>query len=179
MIDSIQIEEDGEHEANCIGDGRLFNVGMDPVAAAAAARAENITVNVVGIVDRDGIGGRGEREIEEIARAGGGMSRIVPAQQLSQTVQMMTRKTVTHTIHQVVNRELRQILSSEEREADSHVSHSRTGHLRTGHLRTGHLVLFFAYRASALLAFRALFRIVVSRDARIAPPRKAGGSRAQ
>lgn len=90
------------------------NVGMDPVAAAAAAAAEHITVNVVGVVDRDEIDGRGVREIEEIARAGKGMSRIVPSQRLSQTVQMMTRKTVAHTIHQVVHHELKQILGSSD-----------------------------------------------------------------
>lgn len=85
------------------------NVGVSPVVAAARAQAEGIVVNVVGIVDESPMGESGATEIAEIARAGGGMSRIVPSVQLARTMQMMTRKTVSHTIHQVVSRELRQI----------------------------------------------------------------------
>ena len=94
------------------------NVGMDPCAAAAHAASENITVNVVGVIDDGSLGEHGAMEIREIARAGGGMSRIVTAKQLSQTVQMVTRRTVTHTLHQVVQHELKHILDknrSEER----------------------------------------------------------------
>jgi Ca-activated chloride channel homolog len=86
------------------------NVGMNPAAAASQALAENIIVNVIGVVDRGELGLLGTKEIEEIAEAGGGMSRIVHPSQLSQTVQMMTRKTVMSTIHQTVNHELREIL---------------------------------------------------------------------
>jgi Ca-activated chloride channel family protein len=42
--------------------------------------------------------------------SGGGVSQIVYAQNLSQTVQMVTRKAMTQTIQGVVNRELQQIL---------------------------------------------------------------------
>lgn len=93
------------------------NVGMDPVIAAAQARAEGITVNVVGVIDQGEIGELGASEIAEIAKAGGGMSRIVSSELLSQTVQMMTRKTVTHTIQQAVNKELRQIMGAGSVEA--------------------------------------------------------------
>lgn len=86
------------------------NVGMDPAAAAAFAKSEGIVVNVVGVVDSGEFGIQGTKEIEEIAEAGGGMSRIVSTQKLAQTVQMMTRKTVAHTLHQVVHKELSQIL---------------------------------------------------------------------
>lgn len=85
------------------------NVGESPVTAAARAWEEGICVNVIGVVDEGAIGERGALEIEEIARAGGGMSRIVGPHQLSQTVRMMTRQTVTATIEQAVNRELRQL----------------------------------------------------------------------
>lgn len=88
------------------------NVGVSPVVAAAHAREEGITVNVVGVVDHGTIGELGAAEIEQIARAGGGMSRIVQPHQLSQTIQMMTRKTVVQTIQHAVNRELQQILGS-------------------------------------------------------------------
>ncbi len=89
------------------------NVGMTPAAAAAEARAEGIIVNVIGVLEEGELGSRAEREIEEIAAAGGGMSRLAPTRMLSQTVQMMTRKTMTHTIHQVVNRELRNLFGAQ------------------------------------------------------------------
>lgn len=88
------------------------NVGISPVIAAAHARAEDIVVNVVGLVDQGEIGKHGTEEIEEIAKAGGGMSRIVDRRQLSQTVQMMTRRTVSHTIQQAVQKELQHIMGS-------------------------------------------------------------------
>ncbi|WP_127587141.1 VWA domain-containing protein [Paenibacillus koleovorans] len=93
------------------------NVGISPVAAAAHAQQEGIVVNVVGIVDDGEAGERGMDEIAEIARAGGGMSRLVTAAVLSQTVQAMTRKTVMTTMHLAVSRELRQILGTGELEA--------------------------------------------------------------
>lgn len=86
------------------------NVGESPVLAAAHARQEGVTVNVVGVVDYGTIGELGGREIADIARAGGGLSRIVGTPQLAQTIQMMTRKTVVQTIQQAVNKEVQKIL---------------------------------------------------------------------
>lgn len=92
------------------------NVGLSPVVAAAQAQASGIIVNVIGIVDDSEIGERGAAEIAEIARAGGGMSRTVSSSQLAATMQMMTRKTVAHTIQQAVGQELRQILGHDRLE---------------------------------------------------------------
>jgi Ca-activated chloride channel family protein len=86
------------------------NAGMSPVAAAALAREQGITVNVIGVVDRNELGEQGQKEIREIAEAGGGLYDIVYPQQLAQTVQMLTRKAMTRTIHQVVNKELKELL---------------------------------------------------------------------
>src|SRR4051812_42806284 len=86
------------------------NVGVSPVIAAAQAKAEGIIVNVIGLIDSSELGELGASEIKEIAQAGGGISRIVTASQLSQTVQMMTRKTVVQTIQHAVGKELQQIL---------------------------------------------------------------------
>ncbi|SEP05467.1 VWA domain-containing protein [Paenibacillus sp. OV219] len=86
------------------------NVGVSPVVAAAQAYAAQITVNVVGVIDHGDLGEFGSSEIEEIARAGGGLSRLSHTRQLSQTVQMMTRKTVVQTIQHAVSRELKQVL---------------------------------------------------------------------
>jgi Ca-activated chloride channel family protein len=85
------------------------NSGSDPVAAASQASYEGVTVNVVGILDEGHLGAQGAREVAEIAEAGGGMSRVVYARQLSQTMQMMTRQTVAHTIQKVVNRQLQDL----------------------------------------------------------------------
>ncbi|SDS77958.1 Ca-activated chloride channel family protein [Paenibacillaceae bacterium GAS479] len=86
------------------------NVGLSPVVAAAQAFSDGVTVNVVGVLDGGDIGEYGAKEIQEIAHAGGGMSRMVNTRQLSQTVQMMTRKTVVQTIQQAVQKELKSVL---------------------------------------------------------------------
>jgi Ca-activated chloride channel homolog len=86
------------------------NQGDDPIAMAALAKEQGITVNVIGVMEHDVIDEKGMTEIDGIALSGGGVSQIVYAQQLSQTVQMVTRKAMTQTIHGVVNRELQQIL---------------------------------------------------------------------
>ena len=86
------------------------NQGDDPIAMAALAREQGITVNVIGVMEQDTIDEKGMTEIDGIAMSGGGVSQIVYAQQLSQTVQMVTRKAMNQTIQGVVNRELQQIL---------------------------------------------------------------------
>ncbi|WP_409303665.1 VWA domain-containing protein [Peribacillus sp. SCS-155] len=86
------------------------NNGENPAVMAALAREQGITVNVIGVVEHDVIDESGLKEIEAIANSGGGVSQIVYAQQLSQTVQMVTRKAMTQTIQGLVNRELKQIL---------------------------------------------------------------------
>lgn len=86
------------------------NVGPSPIMAAAHALQEGITVNVVGVLDYGTIGELGAFEIQEIAKAGGGIHRIVGTPMLARTMQMMTRKTVVQTIQQAVNKEIQQIL---------------------------------------------------------------------
>lgn len=86
------------------------NVGISPVAAAARALAEGIVVNVIGVIDEGETGHYGIEEINDIARAGGGLSRMVAPSMVAQTMQMMTRKTMLHTIHDAVNHELKQIV---------------------------------------------------------------------
>lgn len=88
------------------------NHGEDPVAMAALAKEQGITVNVIGVLDQEVMDENSLREVEGIAMAGGGISQVVYAKQLSQTVQMVTRKAMTQTLQGVVNRELKQILGS-------------------------------------------------------------------
>jgi Ca-activated chloride channel family protein len=86
------------------------NEGVSPVVAAAHALAEGIVVNVIGVMDQGEFAQKGMIEIDDIAKAGGGISRIVRSQLLAKTMQMVTRKTVSHTIQQAVNKELRQMM---------------------------------------------------------------------
>jgi len=86
------------------------NQGEDPIAMAALAKEQGVTVNVIGVMEQDTIDEQGMKEIEGIAMSGGGVSQVVYAQSLSQTVQMVTRKAMTQTLQGVVNKELQQIL---------------------------------------------------------------------
>ncbi|MEW9111423.1 VWA domain-containing protein [Cytobacillus gottheilii] len=88
------------------------NQGEDPIAMAALAKEQGITVNVIGVMENDVIDEKGMSEIEGIAMSGGGVSQVVYAKQLSQTVQMVTRKAMTQTLQGVVNKELKEILGS-------------------------------------------------------------------
>lgn len=90
------------------------NQGEDPVAMAALAKEQGITVNVIGVMEKQLIDEQGMREIEAIAMSGGGVSQVVFAQALSQTVQMVTRKAMTQTLQGVVNQELQQILGKSQ-----------------------------------------------------------------
>ncbi|MEH7383954.1 VWA domain-containing protein [Bacillus sp. JJ1521] len=88
------------------------NQGEDPIAMAALAREQGVTINVIGVVEQDTIDEQGMQEIEGMATAGGGVSQIVYSTQLSQTVQMVTRQAMTQTLQGVVNKELQQILGA-------------------------------------------------------------------
>jgi len=79
---------------------------------AALANEQGITVNVIGVMEQDTIDERGIKEIEGIALSGGGVSQVVYAQSLAQTVQMVTKKAMTQTLQGVVNKELQEILGS-------------------------------------------------------------------
>jgi Ca-activated chloride channel family protein len=90
------------------------NSGTSPIVAAAHAYVEGIIVNVIGILDQGDLGQKGALEVGEIARAGGGLSKLVHASQISQTVQMITRQTVVCTIRQTVQEELKKIMISKQ-----------------------------------------------------------------
>lgn len=90
------------------------NMGESPVAMASLAKEHGITVNVIGVVQEGKMGNDGMKEIEGIALAGGGISQVVYATQLSQTVQMVTHKAMTQTLQGIVNKQLKQILGNQE-----------------------------------------------------------------
>nr|WP_289217197.1 VWA domain-containing protein [Halobacillus campisalis] len=87
------------------------NYGEDPVAVAALARNQGVTVNVIGVLDDQQRGEpQGLQEVEAIADAGGGVSQIVYQKNLSETVQMVTKQAMNQTIQGVINQELQHIL---------------------------------------------------------------------
>ncbi|OZU89539.1 hypothetical protein CIL03_07475 [Virgibacillus indicus] len=91
------------------------NKGEDPAAVAALANQQGITVNVIGILDDDQTENpEGLEEVEEIALSGGGVSQLVYKPSLSQTVQMVTKRAMTQTLQGFVNKELKQILGSNQ-----------------------------------------------------------------
>lgn len=91
------------------------NKGEDPVAVAALAHEQGVTVNVIGILDDyQSENSSGLQEVEQLATAGGGVSQLVYKQALSQTVQMVTKQAMTQTLQGFVNKELKQILGQEQ-----------------------------------------------------------------
>lgn len=92
-----------------ITDGKS-NVGGNPVDAAADARKMGIIVNSIGIMDKDDVGAR---EVIEIAKAGGGLYELTRVEELSETVQALTQKTVQMTIEEIVNSHIKGIIGKE------------------------------------------------------------------
>lgn len=68
------------------------SIMANPIAMAAFAKEQGITVNVIGIMEENAIDQEAMKEVEGIAMAGGGVHQVVYASQLSQTVQMVTKK---------------------------------------------------------------------------------------
>ncbi|MDV2583237.1 vWA domain-containing protein [Alkalibacillus haloalkaliphilus] len=94
------------------------NQGEDPVSVSQQIAQEGITVNVIGVLEDDQTEDpTGLQEVNDIAEAGGGISRIVYADDLSETVQMVTKQAMNQTIQGYVNKELQQIFGKETDEA--------------------------------------------------------------
>lgn len=90
------------------------NSGENPVKVAKSAFKQGITVNVIGILEHhENEMNHGLKEVEEIAKAGGGISQIVYKEDLSQTVQSVTRQAMTETLQGFVNQELAHIFGEE------------------------------------------------------------------
>lgn len=94
------------------------NHGEDPASIAALAFEQGMTVNVIGILDDHDENADALQEVEDIAESGGGISQLVYQENLSQTVQMVTRQAMTQTIQGFVNKELQEILGKDETMTD-------------------------------------------------------------
>lgn len=90
------------------------NRGVSPIESAREAFASGVVVNVIGVLDPN----QSEtdpsfQEIEQIARAGGGISQIVFKEDLSQTVQAVTRQAMSQTLQGFVHQELKHIFGED------------------------------------------------------------------
>lgn len=89
------------------------NVGGDPVVAARNAFNKNITVNTIGIINQKDQREEPFEEIVNIAQNGGGNYEYTYIDNLSQTMQSITYKTVNQTLQSIVNKQLKQIIGED------------------------------------------------------------------
>ncbi|GEL78245.1 vWA domain-containing protein [Tenuibacillus multivorans] len=95
------------------------NQGEDPIQVSSMISQKGIAVNVVGVLDDEQTEEpEGLSEVNEIAKAGNGISRIVYADVLSETVQTVTRQAMSQTIQGFVSKELKEIFGKETKEED-------------------------------------------------------------
>src|SRR5690625_3084374 len=91
------------------------NRGENPIQSAKLAFDQGITVNVIGILDEhETEENSGLNEIENIADVGGGISQVVYKENLSQTVQAVTRQAMSQTLQGFVNKELSNIFGKKQ-----------------------------------------------------------------
>ncbi|WP_026487087.1 vWA domain-containing protein [Caldanaerobius polysaccharolyticus] len=92
-----------------VTDGKS-NIGGSPVEAARDAKKAGIVVNAIGIVDSDSLG---VMEVKEIARAGGGLYELTRIEDLSETMQALTQRSVQMTIEEIVNSQIKNIIGKD------------------------------------------------------------------
>ncbi|HLS66787.1 MAG TPA: hypothetical protein VK029_07345 [Pseudogracilibacillus sp.] len=90
------------------------NRGESPVQCAKRAYENGITVNVIGILDEsESYVNHSLQEVELIAEAGGGVSQVIYKEDLSRTVQAVTRQAMNETLQGFVHKELANIFGTE------------------------------------------------------------------
>lgn len=91
-----------------ITDGRS-NIGGDPEKAAAVAKEKGITISGIGIIDDFGEDENDVKEVEAIAKAGGGIADFCYLENFGKTLQALTQKTVNKTLECIINKQLKSI----------------------------------------------------------------------
>ncbi len=89
------------------------NIGGDPVEAARQALRKNITVSTIGIIDQKEQQEKPFEEVINIADAGGGHYEYTYIDNLSQTIHTLSHKTVTSTIQDAVNKQLKELIGND------------------------------------------------------------------
>lgn len=101
-IDQIILVTDGQS-----------NIGGDPVEAAERAYKKGIIVNTIGVTDRKSSGDNALNEIVYIAKYGGGNYEYSYIDDLFQTMQSLTYKTVNQTLQEVVGKQLKEMIGED------------------------------------------------------------------
>lgn len=108
LIDSGEIKQ-----IIVVTDGRS-NMGISPVEAAKKAHDVGITVSTIGIINLKGSSDEKDiEEVEEIAKAGGGLCEYSHIEELGRTIQNLTHRTAQRTIEQIVSKQLKLIMGEE------------------------------------------------------------------
>lgn len=92
------------------------NVGINPVIAAEKIHENGITISTIGIIQNNELE-EPMVEIEEIAKAGGGVSEVTNLSNFSRTMEMVTQRSIYKTIEHAVNKELKNILGTDLNDA--------------------------------------------------------------
>ena len=91
------------------------NAGEDPVEVSRWIAQKGLSVNVIGVLNDDQTEHPpGLKEIEAIAEAGAGVSRLVYARELPETVQMVTQQAITQTIQGFIQKEVQAVFGQDE-----------------------------------------------------------------
>ena len=90
-----------------VTDGRS-NMGISPIDAAKRAYTAGIILSTIGVINLRGSSDEKDiEEVEEIAKAGGGLCEYSHIEDLSRTIQNLTHRTAQRTIEQIVSRQLK------------------------------------------------------------------------
>jgi Ca-activated chloride channel family protein len=93
-----------------VTDGRS-NSGISPIEAANKAYDTGVIVSTIGVINLRGSSDEKDiEEVEEIAKAGGGLCEYSHIEDLGRTIQNLTHRTAQRTIEQIVNRQLKVIM---------------------------------------------------------------------
>ncbi|NLM03929.1 MAG: VWA domain-containing protein [Clostridiales bacterium] len=108
----MDVKEVAIKEMLIVTDGQS-NVGVDPQIAAKDAFNQGIIVNTIGIVNEDTKNEDSLVEIVKIAEAGGGIYEYTYIDNLHQTLQSVTYRTVNKTLKETVNRQLKELIGED------------------------------------------------------------------
>ena len=102
-------KEMGINQIILVTDGQS-NTGGSPISAAKEAYNKNIIVNTIGLIGKNKEEEKPLAEIIDIAEAGGGIYEYTYIEELYQTMQSITYRTVNKTIQEAVNKQLGEMM---------------------------------------------------------------------
>lgn len=104
---------DGEINQIIVVTGDRPDLGLNSLKAAGKAYAEGITVSIMGIMNSRSSDEKASRELEELARAGGGLCEYTDEEHLNNAIQNITLKTIRKAMEQEVERQFKALIGVE------------------------------------------------------------------